>query len=44
MVGMELERGLERQEGQGFAAQLGEGNLDMRAKGKTPYPLACIFP
>lgn len=40
---MEFERALERQEGQGFATQLGEDKLEMRANGKTSYPLACIF-
>lgn len=43
MVGMEFEGGLERKEGQGFAAKLGEDKLGMRANGKTSYPLACVF-
>ena len=43
MAGKELDGGLERKEGQGFADKLGEDKLGMRANGKKSYPLACIF-
>lgn len=39
---MEFEGGLERKEGRGFAAKLGEDKLGMRANGKASSPLACI--